>query len=456
MNTVIGKAQANPTKAFFVRMLTRDISLDDCILDLVDNSLDGAWRISAAEPSVVAKDEALAAFKIDLRIDGDRFSVTDNCGGITFDQAADYAFTFGRQDTVTDDDAYSVGVYGIGMKRAVFKLGNHINIRSSVASDKPDDETRAFRVPIVVTEWLERPGVDDWDFDIEADEPLLEPGVSVEVGSLSEDASRRFSDPTYANHIVAVLARDYLLPLRRGLVITVNGRRVAPIDLPFREGGDFSPARRYYDDGVVRVEIFSGMLQPPPDDSGTDDSDRSVDRSGWYVFCNARCVVGPDTTALTGWGVPPVPRWHPQYRGFVGLVMFSSREAIALPMTTTKRNVDVSSDVYIRAVNEMADPARSWTNYTNERKQNVERAKDIEAATARVDMAVVPLRERVAYPRLRAVPREPIANVNYSVLRRRLRALAGALGDDTLSYRDVGIQSFEWAYERLVDTGDES
>lgn len=42
--TVAGKAKATafPTKAFFVRMITRDISLEDCILDLIDNSVDGA------------------------------------------------------------------------------------------------------------------------------------------------------------------------------------------------------------------------------------------------------------------------------------------------------------------------------------------------------------------------------------------------------------------------------
>lgn len=38
------KAQASPTKQFFVSMLTRDISLDDAILDLIDNCLDGAMR----------------------------------------------------------------------------------------------------------------------------------------------------------------------------------------------------------------------------------------------------------------------------------------------------------------------------------------------------------------------------------------------------------------------------
>lgn len=40
------KAQACPTKQFFVSMLTRDISLDDAILDLVDNCLDGALRLA--------------------------------------------------------------------------------------------------------------------------------------------------------------------------------------------------------------------------------------------------------------------------------------------------------------------------------------------------------------------------------------------------------------------------
>jgi hypothetical protein len=40
------QAVAAPTKQFFVSMLTRDISLEDAILDLIDNCLDGALRIA--------------------------------------------------------------------------------------------------------------------------------------------------------------------------------------------------------------------------------------------------------------------------------------------------------------------------------------------------------------------------------------------------------------------------
>ncbi|MBS0481598.1 MAG: hypothetical protein JSR96_05480 [Proteobacteria bacterium] len=41
----IDTARASPTKAFFVRMLTRDIELQDAILDLLDNCLDGILRV---------------------------------------------------------------------------------------------------------------------------------------------------------------------------------------------------------------------------------------------------------------------------------------------------------------------------------------------------------------------------------------------------------------------------
>ena len=50
---VIGTAVASPTKQFFVNMLTRDIELQDAILDLLDNCVDGILRsqkIDSAAP----------------------------------------------------------------------------------------------------------------------------------------------------------------------------------------------------------------------------------------------------------------------------------------------------------------------------------------------------------------------------------------------------------------------
>jgi hypothetical protein len=58
------KAEANPTKAFFVRMITRDISLADCILDLIDNSVDAAWQREGAKPNIFSNTTDLSAFRV--------------------------------------------------------------------------------------------------------------------------------------------------------------------------------------------------------------------------------------------------------------------------------------------------------------------------------------------------------------------------------------------------------
>lgn len=468
----LGKAAANATKSFFVRMLTRDISLDDCILDLVDNSIDGAWEISGSKPSL-AKSSDLINFRIDIRISEDSFSIVDNCGGITLDEAAEYAFTFGRQDDLAlnddeftagleaeaakgkDDDGrsqYSVGVYGIGMKRAIFKIGRKINIRSTYAGKGGTDE--AFEVPIDVRAWLADRSRDSWDFTIEPADPLPERGVKIEVTDLALETKTAFRDPTYVTDLRDVLARDYMLPLMHGLQINLNEKPVVGRRLELRAGSGFTPMRDVYTDGGVAVEILAGMAAPPPDDSAPDESDRTKTPSGWYVLCNGRVVLAADTTTTTGWGVE-LPRWHPQYAGFLGLVLFTSPHAVLLPMTTTKRGVDVSSGVYLRARGRMAPPARAWIDYTNARKSDAEVAKSYEERSHQLIVSDVVISPSVQLPVLQKKKAERTANINYARPLRRVQQLAKGFGDINLTYRDVGIQSFEYAFSRLADEEDD-
>jgi len=44
-------ANAFPRKRFFLEMFTRDISLEDCILDLIDNSIDSLVRTKDLDPA---------------------------------------------------------------------------------------------------------------------------------------------------------------------------------------------------------------------------------------------------------------------------------------------------------------------------------------------------------------------------------------------------------------------
>src|ERR1700721_1934299 len=102
------RINASPTKEFFIYMITRDIPLTRAILDLVDNSVDGARRMRA--------DGNFEGLWVRVELDKEHFKVVDNCGGIPVDVARSYAFRFGRPKNAPPTHG-SVGQFGVGMKR---------------------------------------------------------------------------------------------------------------------------------------------------------------------------------------------------------------------------------------------------------------------------------------------------------------------------------------------------
>ena len=444
------KAQASPTKAFFVHMITRDITLADSILDLIDNSVDGAWRHTGSQPIGLSTGPDLSPYRIHITATPQRFVITDNCRGITLDDAVNYAFTFGRTASAPHND-YSIGIYGIGMKRAAFKLGHQIHIRSTYTA--PDHTRTTFRVPISVTEWLK----DDkppWDFDIEDAPPLQHDGVEIIVDPLTDAAKSSFDNPAFLQNLRRTIARDYLLHLNRGLTVSLNETTVPPARINLRSGTDFVPVRHQYEDthgkDHVLVEIVGGMAAPPPEDIHPAEDEEGDKRFGWYVVCNGRIVLAADKTHVSGWGTPDWPQWHRQYSGFVGLIFFTSPNTVALPLTTTKRSIDTSSPVFARARARMRDISKRWIAYTNARKQVLGEAKAKEQQTLAVSIHALPQHSTVTLPTFSGRPHEPVANIGYSVPRSRMTKLQIAFGSLGLPYREVGLKSFNYAYDELV------
>ena len=133
--------KAGPTKAFFVKMLTRDIELADAILDLLDNCVDGVVRELKRLDKSSANGTPYTGYWAKIKATPDGFEIWDNCGGIPQDIAEKSAFMLGRPDQTRDSDIETVGMYGIGMKRAMFKMGRH-----SVVISQP--ETGPYKVEI--------------------------------------------------------------------------------------------------------------------------------------------------------------------------------------------------------------------------------------------------------------------------------------------------------------------
>src|ERR1035438_6964277 len=146
--------KAYPRKQFFLEMFTRDITLEDCILDLIDNSMDSYLRTRniAVDAEVFGQGDGAAAQSPGLiRIDfsQEQFTIIDNCGGIDRRAAEDDVFCFGH--TKGTKPSGGLGVYGIGLKRAIFKLGNLTEIESATPEG-------GFTVRIDVPAWSRAEG----------------------------------------------------------------------------------------------------------------------------------------------------------------------------------------------------------------------------------------------------------------------------------------------------------
>ena len=105
----------------------------------------------------------------------------------------------------------------------------------------------------------------------------------------------------------------------------------------------------------------------------------------------------------------------------------------------------------MRARPRMRDLTKQWTAYTNVRKQALDQAKEKERRAESVSIGDIPKQREITLPSLVPTASAPIANVHYSVPKSRMTALARALGRVTLPYREVGLKSFDYTYDDLVD-----
>jgi hypothetical protein len=360
----IDHAEASPTKQFFVSMLTRDISLADAILDLVDNCLDGALRLADG------KEVDYAKHFVTVQLTKDRFSIEDNCGGIPREVAKNYAFKMGREpDDDRDSETETIGMYGVGMKRAIFKMGREALVRTRYGED-------TFEVPIT-SAWLD---VKSWDplpilEPTTAQEELAEPGTTIHVTQLYEGVARHFANDAFVNDVRTAISEHFTIFLQRGLRVKLNGEPVKPVHVEVlvskRAGGPAPFVFQKTIDGVL-VSITVGLNTSrgiDEDDESAFEERRSSTTAGWTVLCNDRAVIVGDKSRLTGWG-DGIPMYHDQFIVITGIIEFRSKRADKLPVTTTKRALDTSSNVWLESLVKMKEGMRIWISYTNQWKNH--------------------------------------------------------------------------------------
>lgn len=389
-------AKGTPTKEFFVGMLTRDIELSDAILDLLDNCLDGVVRQKGKDSDRAASDYYVGYYS-NITFDSISFNIEDNCGGIPRNVAEEYAFRMGRSSEKDDDGLPTVGIYGIGMKRAIFKIGQSAEISTR-------NQTNLYKVSIPIT-WVSS---DVWDFSIEdiTEDILNGGGTRIAISNLTPNIADSWATKDkideYTKKLIKAVRQSYSFIIQKGFKITINSKEVAPLPIQLLLSDQEAGIKPFlysqtYDD--VNVSLAVGFYAPPPSPEDIDDENdlkRSSSDAGWTVVCNDRVVLYNDKSHLTGWGEAGVPQYHTQFIGIRGIVIFESHNPKNLPMTTTKRGVDTSSKIYSAVKDKMRIGLKMFTDYTNKWKGQNEKERDYSTKAKSVDIdRLIGTREKI-------------------------------------------------------------
>lgn len=344
MNNLL--VDSSPSKEFFLNMITKDVTVESCILDLIDNSIDAYKRkITEIEQGNI---------DISYSLSEDYFSINDNCGGMSREIAVSKAFRFGNN---RERNAGTLGMYGIGMKRSIFKIGSDFVVESKTDSD-------SFKVYMDHDEWInlrnEDTDEDLWKFHLDDVNLDFENGVHIKIKKLSESLKTYLKMRNNIDTLREKISSAYGDLLGNGIMISINGEKVHYSNEFLYEASFLKTYVKSYDIGRekdIKIRIVAGVGEPSPKNAG------------WDIICNGRAVVQSDRTELTGWESAydleeessvdeafqgkAIPAFHNDFARFRGYVYIDCDDPNKLPLNTTKDSIDKQHFVYQYIFREM-------------------------------------------------------------------------------------------------------
>jgi hypothetical protein len=293
-----------PTRELIIKTITKDISIEAAIFDLIDNSIHAAEIINSKK---------FNKFYVKLDINKNKLIIQDNCGGIPRDKAWGDAFRLGSSLE------YKAG-HGIGMKRAFLKLGKVISIKSN-------RKDYSCSVPIFVDSWGY---ANNWDISIEEKAfSKHEPeGVIITINELYDDIVRNFSKSSFIQKLKDRVARRYRYKLMAGFNIIINGEIIISKNIQGEKVAE-SP-NKLINNMMVKVILYNNI----PDSN-----------NGWDIIINGNVIIERDKSDLTMWRKRLIiPKYS--YEKFVGEVLISGVSTKDLPILSTKDNIDTDAKSY--------------------------------------------------------------------------------------------------------------
>ena len=344
-NLELDEIDATPTKRLFIDILTRDITVKHCILDLVDNSVDAYIRNDLTERR-----------EIKLHISKNEFRISDNCGGIEYNFLKENVFRFGAE--IFQREKPTLGVYGIGLKRAILKIGRIIKMET-------DDGIKFCNFDLNIDEWEQ---TNIWKIplhssDSQTDSPNSDKYTKIIINDLYDNIQEKFDLESFINEMKKSIHITYSFFILNNIDFYVNDYKIEPYILEVRSDDQYQPVKinESYDD--IDIEIICYI------DPRKTRTTLELGQRGWNIFCNKRLILVEDISPTTGWtgDKAELPKYHSIYNDFRGIVFLQSADPSKLPLNTSKSGIDEETPIYDYVRNLMIKTARPLIDYLSKK-----------------------------------------------------------------------------------------
>ena len=327
---------ATPKKRLFLSIIA-DYDLNRSICELIDNGLDAWVRGGKARKLII---------KIVLDRRQQTITVEDDAGGVAKSELANIVAP-GETGTSPADE--TIGIFGVGTKRAVVALAQVIRIKTRCPKRK------TYQVEFDEG-WLED---DNWDLPVYEVDEIVEGTTVVDLQKLrvhiTDEVIAKLKD-----HLRTTYAK--FLRSKR-VVLDVNREKLSQ---RFFENWAYPPGyapQKYKatlkteDNRVVRLEAIAGLSR---------ESSPATGEYGVYFYCNDRLVARALKTFEVGFtkGFAGLP--HPKV-SLTRVLIFLNGDARCMPWNSSKSDISTKHEVFlaihdwlVQVVKHYASLSRIW------------------------------------------------------------------------------------------------
>lgn len=316
MKQQVNILDATPSKRLYMSIIA-DYDVHKSICELIDNALD-IWVTNGCQSTL----------QVDITLDKDqqRIHVSDNAGGI---DESNLSFVVGPGHTGNLETQPTIGIFGVGTKRAVVALAQEVRIRTM-------QRGKTYEVDFD-DDWLKQDG--NWELPYyEVDN--IPPGTTqIELTKLR----RPLSDDTISQltkHLGATYAKFLK---KRKVRICLNGDPIPPVIFedwsypPQYEPRIYTGTIKAQDGNSVEIEAVAGLAT---------ESSPAGGEYGVYFYCNDRLVARGLKTIDVGFTTGLAGKPHADI-SLARVIISLNGEARLMPWNSSKSDINTSHEVFV-------------------------------------------------------------------------------------------------------------